>query len=365
MAESSAAAVPTQGAELTAAVGRSLSARVHEVATDMREAILESLPDLRSDERIAAALTASVEAEALAIFHILQGTAPLDEAEAPGAAIGYARQLAQHGVPVFELIRAYRVGHERLLRSCFRELITLFPDRNDAVPDAMAEIVRLTFRYADRTAEQVVTAHEVERDRWSHARGAVRAAAVRQLLAEQIDVSPGLERTLGYRLHQRHVGVVAWSRGEGGGRTIFTLERAITGIARHLGSDVGNRLFIPYDDTCAWAWLPASSVENHPPASLEAALTAFDPPVRVAVGDAAAGIEGFRKTHIEALRAHAVALAGGARHPRLTRFADIAPIAALPQDLDFAQNWIRTTLGPLATPIRRWSGCARRRVHFS
>lgn len=70
---------------------------------------------------------------------------------------------------------------------------------------------------------------------------------------------------------------------------------------------------------------------------------------RVAMGTAAPGIEGFRQTFREATRAYSVARHAGEQSPRVVRFEEIAPIADISTDLDFARIWVRTTLGELAT----------------
>jgi DNA-binding PucR family transcriptional regulator len=50
----------------------------------------------------------------------------------------------------------------------------------------------------------------------------------------------------------------------------------------------------------------------------------------------------------EALRAHAVALAGGPAAPRVIRFAEVAPAALLTQDIEAARDWVARVLGALA-----------------
>lgn len=69
----------------------------------------------------------------------------------------------------------------------------------------------------------------------------------------------------------------------------------------------------------------------------------------MAVGTAAAGIEDFRQTHREAVRTQSVAMHAGEHGARVVRFEEIAPIAALSTDLDFARIWVRTTLREPAT----------------
>ena len=67
---------------------------------------------------------------------------------------------------------------------------------------------------------------------------------------------PAAEATLGYRLRQYHVGVVCWA-GDAAGTVddITRLDRAISQVAVQAACS-GDPLFLPRDESSAWAWLP-------------------------------------------------------------------------------------------------------------
>ena len=134
------------------------------------------------------------------------------------------------------------------------------------------------------------------------------------------------------------------------------LER-IRGAIGALGRAVGCAtapLIIPSDERSAWVWIPTKvSVANTK--ELDAA-TASEPTVLLAVGEPAEGIEGFRRTHDQAVSARAVALAAGDHRSPVTPFVDVAPIAMLCSDLDSARSWIHETLGDLAVDSSRNEG---------
>jgi DNA-binding PucR family transcriptional regulator len=73
----------------------------------------------------------------------------------------------------------------------------------------------------------------------------------------------------------------------------------------------------------------------------------------VALGEPGDGVEGFRRTHSQALAAQAVALAAGPRGPRVTAFAEIRPIALMAGELDATRAWVQETLGALAIDDER------------
>jgi DNA-binding PucR family transcriptional regulator len=80
---------------------------------------------------------------------------------------------------------------------------------------------------------------------------------------------------------------------------------------------------------------------------LSKAVETADPSIRVCAGRVEAGIEGFRATHGQALRAQELATAAdpGAR---FTAYAHVAPIALMCTNLEETRAWVWSVLGPLA-----------------
>jgi hypothetical protein len=84
-------------------------------------------------------------------------------------------------------------------------------------------------------------------------------------------------------------------------------------------------MFLPRDESSAWAWLPLG-IRNRFDAAEAAA--GMDSDLHFAFGDAARGVAGFRLTHQQALAAQAVALAAGSP-PRVVTFGEVAPVAMM------------------------------------
>jgi DNA-binding PucR family transcriptional regulator len=70
--------------------------------------------------------------------------------------------------------------------------------------------------------------------------------------------------------------------------------------------------------------------------------------IRFALGVAGSGVPGFRRTHEQAMGAHAVALAAGGSGQLTTRFADVAPLALMSGSTELIRAWVIETLGSLA-----------------
>jgi hypothetical protein len=81
----------------------------------------------------------------------------------PAAAVEYARRLAQRGMPLTALLRAYRIGHARFSDWLLRELADQVSDATmiSAVTLGMSGIVA---GYIDQTSEPVVAVYTRERE---------------------------------------------------------------------------------------------------------------------------------------------------------------------------------------------------------
>jgi DNA-binding PucR family transcriptional regulator len=273
------------------------------------------------------------------------------ESTAPGSAIEYAQALAQADVPPTALIRAYRVGQTRFLRRCIEEVLAAPTNDGDDVLVTLQIVESVSMRL-DRVVEQVYSAYENARELKLRDRSAVLTSRVRDLLrGRAVDVDDA-EVALSYRLRQTHVALVLWV--DGPDPEALTRLRHFT---NELGPAVGcdeQALFVAYDETSAWSWLPSKVDVAHAPELIEVAKA--HEMVSIAVGEPGRHLEGFGRSHQQAVNAHAVAVAAGKEHAQITPFAEVAPIAALCVDLDAARAWVHETLGDLAVDTTRNEG---------
>ncbi len=330
-------------ADLVADVAAAVARRGAAVSKDVYEAILQEIPQLRDDKQVLTLLASSVDSNVDTCLQIMQHRIDLAAVRAPAAATEYARRLAQRGTPLTTLLRAYRVGHV-----CFSDWMLKELGRQagnaEMISAATLSMSRVVAGYIDQTSEVMVVSYAQARENWLRNRSAARAARIRDLLAGgRIDVGAA-EATLGYRLRQYHVGLVCWV-GDAAGAVdeITRLEQAIGHVA---GKAVcpGDPVFLPRDESSAWAWLPLGIRDTFDPA----AAAGVDADVRFAFGDAAKGAAGFRLTHRQALAAQAVALATGSRAPRAVAFGEVAPIAMMLGSAELLRAWVLGTLAGLA-----------------
>lgn len=309
--------------------------RTREVVAQM----LREIPELGGDPALEELLRVSVGdnvragIERFAAGHVEAGQ------DAPASAVAYARLLAQRGVPVSSLLRAYRLGQAAFQERVLAGIAASGADQA-TVLRVTIELTTASFAYIDGLSEQVVRVHEAERDAWVRRRSAARAGTVAALLeGGPVDVERA-EQELAYPLRGTHVAVIAWyDADDPADDPLPRLERAVGRLARSAGC-ARAALVLPADGWTVHAWLP------HPTGPLVG-----DPGGPwLAVGEPAAGPAGFAASHRQARQAASVALAAPpSSRDRLTSATDAGLVALLRSDPAALHDWVRAVLGDLAT----------------
>jgi DNA-binding PucR family transcriptional regulator len=336
--------------ESAAETSGALTSRTAEMSADIYRLIVEEIPQLRGDKPVLTLLEASVGENVATMLHVLQLSIDLDKVHAPAAAEEYARRLAQRGVPIAALLRAYRIGATRFQDWCLQELGRR-TDNAAIISAAGLRIAGITASYIDKVSEEVVSAYEAEKENWLRNLSVARASRVRALLRnEPVDVDSS-EAILDYRLRQQHLGLVAWITGAAaGGDALRRLEQVTMQMAADAHCD-GRPIFVPQDEASAWAWLPLGTRRDTTVRSIgtgSARPTGGRTPIHLAFGAPARGVRGFRRTHGQALSVQGLALAAGPSAQRVTHFGEVAPLAMMAGSMGLLRDWVIDTLGALA-----------------
>ncbi|MGD1111728.1 MAG: helix-turn-helix domain-containing protein [Mycobacterium sp.] len=315
----------------------------------MHRSLEDQIPELPEDERLTELLGASVEGNVDTILRALRYDIAVERVEAPTAALEYARRLAQHGVPVNALVRAYRLGQRLMNELIFAEVRAL--DISEKMRYAVIEAITATlFEYIDWISQQVVVAYEDERERWLENQNSLRALRVREVLAatKTIDVD-ATSTSIRYPLRWHHLGLVMWyPDASTDGNELARLQRFLRELGEATGAAEG-ALFAAADRTCGWGWLPYRASNADAAAKVrQFTLSRPDSP-SVAIGTVASGIEGFRQSHREAENARRVALVGK-REPTVIAATDpgVSIAALLNRDVADTRAWVAKVLGDLA-----------------
>lgn len=327
-----------------------MNERVTDISASIHRGLEEEVPELRADVHSAELLGSSVQGNLDTLLHALRHDIPATRIHLPSVAIEYTRRLAQHGVPLNALIRAYHLGQRRMTELVFAELQA--PDITPVEQFLVGQaITTRLFQYLDHVTQQVVAIYDAEREQWLETRNSVRALRVRELLAGKkvVDVD-GAADQIHYPLQWHHLALVVWYPDIGAhGDELAELRRFVRKSAEAAGTAAAP-LFLAADRMSGWAWLPYRSAQAGAVARVrEFAAEQADAP-SVAIGTMAAGISGFRRSHRLAQDARSVALARGDAEPRIIAAEDpgLSVAALLGDRITEAWEWVSEVLGDLA-----------------
>ncbi|WP_232064752.1 helix-turn-helix domain-containing protein [Mycobacterium cookii] len=327
-----------------------LHARLADVSSNIFRSLEDQIPDLRGDARLMELLGASVEGNVDTVLHALRYDIAVERVEAPTAALEYARRLAQQGMPVNALVRAYRLGQRRINELVFAELHAV------EIPEPMRvrvieAITATLFEYIDWMSQQVVAVYEDEREHWLENQNSLRALRVREVLAAHKTVDVDAATTsIRYPLRWHHLGLVLWYPDvSADGDELARLQRFLREVGESAGAAAAP-IFVAADRTCGWGWLPYRAAAAEAPTKVrQFALAQLGSP-SVAIGTMADGVEGFRQSHREAETARSVAVISKRPEPTVISAADpgLSVVARLGGDVAATRDWVATVLGDLA-----------------
>ena len=307
--------------------------------------VLPEVPELTTVAVIARQAQQMVDEHNAAIT-----TALIEGQTGPGVRLAaitepFARDCAHWDVAVGTILRTYQRGHQRLWQLWKERIEESVPD-----PEARAAVLALCaevlLAYVTAGMELTVQVHSEEREIRLRGRSwQLRDDVLAVLEGRASDGPAELSRRLGHRLDRPQMAFVCWtSPGPAGART--ELE---AGAQEWAAAATGSpALLVPVDSASTWGWISIPTGARPPDSPLP-------PPragLRIATGTARAGVEGFRRSHREALRAQSIAAAGATSTP-VTRYADVATLAVVTDDRDALARFVADQLGELAGPGER------------
>lgn len=330
-------------------IGR-LEDKLADITRSLQELLVSELSEISGDGELLTLVADSVQGNLDTFIPAVRHGIPIDRVEPPTAALEHARRLAQRGVDAEYLVRTYRLGHEAVIRLVLEEIRVAQLDTQLAL-DVFEQITSMSFRYVDRISHLVLTTYQNERDRWLANQNRVRALRVRDLLdGDEIEIDEVAD-AIRYPLRRIHLSLIVWCGESENGNELLVMERFITELAKSLGAQE-RPLFIGADRVTGWAWIPLP--DNAAPNAItrirEVANAGPDAPW-IAAGDPLPGVDGFRRSHRQALATRAVVIASESHPPAVTAASDPGLVVAAHfcSDLEQTRAWVRDVLGPLAS----------------
>lgn len=311
---------------------RLLSTRLREDIPRHAERIFESVSiDPATPQAIDYAFSSEVRrrnivASLESIFTGLGGErTPPDEA--PATAIEIARVAVRSGIELEDIVHAYRVGH-----ALTWDLILERASELAADPAEHLAVLRLSSRFLFAWNDQVVAQLSRAYQRESERRFHDRERRKQRLIADLLDGLPVDPTRLRYDLDGTHLALVGWGTDP---------DDVMRGLAADL--DVA-LLVVSGPGASVFGWLGGSTLASP---SLPGKLRPSAPRgTRLAIGRPGEGVEGFRRSHRQAIQAHRVALRSTTP---VVLYQDVT-IEALVGDVPARlREFVENELGPLLT----------------
>jgi PucR C-terminal helix-turn-helix domain/GGDEF-like domain len=189
-----------------------------------------------------------------------------------------------------------------------------------------------------------------ERDRWVRSAAAVRAETVDELLSGGAVDSLAAGQRLGYDLERDHWAFVLWNvdsaADQSNDGTLAMLERG--GLELAASMKASKPLLLPRGRELIAGWIGSRGSPREggsddmrlDPRSFPGALAAF--------GSRHRGVDGFRRSHEEALQARRVAELTRRQPGSVTNYGKVVLAALASADVTQARRFVADELGPLA-----------------
>jgi DNA-binding PucR family transcriptional regulator len=247
-----------------------------------------------------------------------------------------ARDLVRRGLDHLGL-DAYRTAQAVAWRHWMQICFALTTDTGQ-LRELLDVSARSISTFVDDTVAAVSQRMAAERSELTRGAHAERRATVSLLLEGAPLARARAEAQLGYGLTGPHTAVVVW-----GDTGSDQLEAAAEATMRVAGA--ARRLTVVAGAAVLWVWLPVDRAPE--PAAVTAGL-AGAPDVRVAIGRPGTDVDGFRRSHLDAVTTQQM-LARLTSPQQVARYADVQLVALLTADPTRAEEFLTATLGGLLT----------------
>jgi DNA-binding PucR family transcriptional regulator len=191
--------------------------------------------------------------------------------------------------------------------------------------------------FIDATLAGIYTQMQIEREQLTRGTHAERREVVTLILDGAPITRRRAESRLRYRLDQTHTAAIVW--GDESGTDLSDLDRAAEAMMD--GAEAARPLSVLASAATRWVWIPG--LRSPDPAQVATAIEQL-PGVRIAIGPPSPGIEGFRRSHLDALTTQRM-LARIGSSQRVASFTDVELVTLISTDPERSDRFIKDTLG--------------------
>jgi DNA-binding PucR family transcriptional regulator len=292
---------------------------------ELDTAVLGANPSIAADPDLAGAVSRSNQANLYfwATATVRAPGAPVPPNPGPEP-MSVARELVRRGLDAFAL-DAYRVGEGVAWRRLMQIAFQLTSDPAE-LQDFLDVCSRSISAFVDTTLSAIAARIDLERDELTHGTHAERRETVALILDGAPIARQRAEGRLGYALTGPHTAAVIWSDDSTG--DLARLDRAAEALGHASGAV--RPLIVLASTATRWVWVPRA-------VNTDVLLQSVGemPDVRIALGPTAGGVDGFRRSHFDAITTQQ--LMARLRSPQqIALFSDVQLVALITADTDRA-----------------------------
>lgn len=252
--------------------------------------------------------------------------------------LDFARDVVRHGFDE-TILAGFRASQNAAVSTMNRIAFELTTDAEE-LQEFLAVVTRSIFAFVDDTLAGIDDMIRRERSQLTDANHVARLEVIALILeGAPISMQRAADR-LRYDLDRHHLAAVIWAED-------LTPPGRLEAVADTLSRAAGARrpLALPASAASMWIWISGRQAPDI--RSLRAALEGT-PDVNVSLGRVGQGLDGFRRSHLEAVETQRLARRLPIR-ARVTTYEDIEVVALATQDESRATEFVHRTLGHLAT----------------
>lgn len=294
--------------------------------------LLVTRPEIGIDPVLAAAAVRSVRSSVLywATANIRDPGSPVPANLGPEP-LGIARDMLRRGFTQLD----FHVATNMFWQGWMRIAFTLTSD-----PDELREVLDVTFQsitdFIDATVASIAAQMEIERDALTRGSHAERLEVAELILDGAPIKLQRAEERLGYPLNRAHTGAVIWC--DEPDADLSQLGRVAESFVHAAGFP--QALIVIASAATRWVWVADASLD------VDRIHQTLDNTtgVRIAIGPAARGMAGFRRSYLDALTTQRMVARLHSRQ-RVAFFADVQLVALITQHPEATDEFIKSTLG--------------------
>jgi len=310
-----------------------------ELAALMTANITAAIPELAVDA-VADEIAKGCEAVALGALSALALDDDVTVTTMPELLAGPMEVVAR-GIGVEHVLRSIHVAHATAAQVMLDAAERVVPESQRF--SEMRRISDTLFGIVEVLTERMADEYARAREAWVTSSVARRTEVVEDILQGTAVPMDRAIRILGYDLNRWHVAVIAWTSPTVPSEPLHLRTAASAALA---AAGCTATLILPVGAQRVWAWGSRTSHAPEPAVPTEPPISG----VRIAIGTAGAGVDGFRRSHREAAEAARVG-AMSTRDTSSFSYQDLDIVAMLSTDLPAARAFVARELGGLVDTI--------------